>query len=142
MTHFLDEVTNIIRFPNSSSSTDAFFKTNPGRPSPQPISASTTNAMELYENVLLNWCRHAEWERDFLSTHLLHGFSMSHHQDYINPKTLLSRASNFGDAIYDTVKKMMADGIINGTEDGKELDLELLDEPDIDDSPPLLALEV
>ena len=67
---------------------------------------------------------------------------MSHHQDYIDPKTLLSRASNFGDAIYDAVKKMLADGIINGTEDGKELDLELLDEPDIGDSPPLLALEV
>ena len=39
----------------------------------------------------------------------------------INPNTILSRRSNFGVATYEAVKKMKADGIISGNEDGKEL---------------------
>ena len=94
---------------------------NPGRPSPKPVVVNTTNAMELYENVVLNRRRRAEWEMDFSSTYLLHGFSMGRYGNWINPKTILSRTSNFGVATYDAVKKMKEDGIITGNEDGSEL---------------------
>lgn len=77
--------------------------------------------MELYENVVFNRRRRANWEMDFSATYLLHGFAMSRYTDYINPKTILSRTSNFGVATYEAVKKMKADGLISGLEDGKEL---------------------
>lgn len=105
-------------FPDS---TDLLFKPQLGRPSPEPILVNTTNPMELYENVVLNRRRRAEWEMDFSSTYLLHGFSMSRYLDYINPKTILSRTSNFGVATYDAVKTMKAHGLITGNEDEKEL---------------------
>lgn len=98
----------------------ALFLPNPGRPSPKPVVVNTTDAMELYENVVLNRRMRADWEMDFSSTYLLHGFSMSSYGDWINPKTLLSRTSNFGVATYDVVKQMKEDGIITGNEDGKE----------------------
>ncbi|KAF2629356.1 hypothetical protein BU25DRAFT_465519 [Macroventuria anomochaeta] len=114
-------------------SIDKPFMPQPGRPSPEPVFVNTTNAMELYENVVLNRRRHADWEIDFSSTYLLHGFSMSHYHDYINPKIILSRTSTFGVATYETVKKMKADGIISGNEDGKEL-LGFPDELDLDEA--------
>lgn len=77
--------------------------------------------MELYDNIVLNRRRRAEWEMDFSSTYLLHAFSTSRYLDFINPKTILSRTSNFGVATYDVVKKMRADGLISGNEDGKSL---------------------
>ncbi|KAJ4331806.1 hypothetical protein N0V95_009808 [Ascochyta clinopodiicola] len=77
--------------------------------------------MELYDNVVLNRRRRADWELDFSSTYLLHGFSMSHYHNWINPKTILSRTSNFGVATYDAVVQMRKDGIVSGEEDGKEL---------------------
>jgi hypothetical protein len=110
-------------------STDLLFKPQPGRPSPESVVVNTTRPMELYNNIVLNRRRRAEWEMDFSSTYLLHGFSMSHYLDYINPKTILGRTSNFGVATYDAVKKMRADGLISGNEDGKE-PLDLPDELD------------
>lgn len=52
---------------------------------------------------------------------------MGRYFDYINPKVILSRKSNFGVATYDAVKKMKEDGIITGNEDGK---IEFLESPD------------
>jgi hypothetical protein len=89
--------------------------------------------MELYENIVLNRRRRVDWEMDFSSTYLLHGFSMSRYHDYINPKTILGRTSNLGVATYEAVKKMKADGLISGNEDGKEL-LELPDELGLDEA--------
>ncbi|KAH6625759.1 hypothetical protein C7974DRAFT_206923 [Boeremia exigua] len=120
-------------FPDSALGTDALFKPNPGHPSPKPLFTNTTNPMELYENLVLNRRRRAEWEMDFSATYLLHGFSMSHYLDFINPKTILSRTSNLGVATYDVVKKMKSDGLISGNEDGKE-PLEFPDELNKDDT--------
>lgn len=94
--------------------------------------------MELYENIVLNRRRRAEWEMDFSATYLLHAFSMSHYLDHINPKTILSRTSNFGVATFDVVKKMKADGLVSGDEDGKEL-LESAGGLDVDESKPAVA---
>lgn len=104
----------------SQDSTDLLFKSQPGQSSPEPVFVNTTNPMELYDNVVLNRRKRAGWEMDFSSTYLLHGFSMSQYLDYINPKTILSRTSNFGVATYEVVKKMKADGLISGNEDGEE----------------------
>ncbi|UPX21260.1 uncharacterized protein EKO05_0011452 [Ascochyta rabiei] len=46
---------------------------------------------------------------------------MSHYHNWINPKMILSRTSNFGVATYDAVVKMREDGIISGEENGKAL---------------------
>jgi hypothetical protein len=105
----------------SQNSTDKLFMPNPGAPSPEPIYANTTDSMELYDNALLNRQRHADWEMDFSSSYLLHGISMDKYHDWINPKTILSRTSNFGVAMYDVIRWMQEDGLVSGDEDGKEL---------------------
>ncbi|KAJ8109852.1 hypothetical protein OPT61_g7155 [Boeremia exigua] len=118
-------------FPDSALGTDALFKPNSGRPSPEPLFANTTDPMELYENIVLNRRRRSDWEMDFSSTYLLHAFSMARYYDYINPKTILSRTSNFGIATYDVVTKMRADGLISGEEDAQE-PLDSTDVPGVD----------
>ena len=77
--------------------------------------------MELYENVVMNRRRRAEWENDFSATYLLHAFGTSHHLEFISPKVILSRTSNFGVATYEVVRKMRDDGLISG-EEGWEVD--------------------
>lgn len=101
-------------------STSKLFLPNPGRASPEPVHVDTTDAMEMYENVVLNRRRRAEWEMDFSSTYLLHGFAMGSYHPWINPKTILSRTSNFGVATYEAVKQMVQDGVVTGEEDGCE----------------------
>ncbi len=46
---------------------------------------------------------------------------MGRYLDFVNPKTILSRTTNFGIATYEVVKKMKEDGLIKGDEDGTEL---------------------
>ena len=76
----------------------------------------------------------------FSSTYLLHGFSISYYQDHINLRTLLSRTSIFGVDTCDAAKKMIANGIVIGNDDGKELDLEFPGELDLDETPPPLDI--
>ncbi|KAF2995578.1 hypothetical protein E8E13_004418 [Curvularia kusanoi] len=126
-------------FPDSPQGTEALFRPQPGRPSPEPIVTNTTDPMKLYDDVVLNRRRRAEWEMDFSSTYLLHAFSTGHHLEFINPKTILSRTSNFGVATYDVVKKMREDGLITGEEDGTEKEVDVgevgegMDEVEMDD---------
>ena len=104
------------RFQDSAQGTDALFKPQPGLPSPEPVVANTTDAMELYESVVFNRRRRAEWENDFSATYLLHAFGTSHHLKFISPKVILSRTSNFGVATYEVVKKMRDDELVSGEE--------------------------
>jgi hypothetical protein len=75
--------------------------------------------MELYESVVFNRRRRAEWENDFSATYLLHAFGTSRHLEFISPKVILSRTSNFGVATYEVVKMMRDDGFV-GEEEGWE----------------------
>ncbi|KAJ4986106.1 hypothetical protein SVAN01_08370 [Stagonosporopsis vannaccii] len=82
---------------HSSLGTDALFRPHPDRLSPIPDASTPQDPMELYERIMLNRRRRAEWEMDFSST-----------------------TSNCVVATYDAVKKMKADGLIGGDEDEKE----------------------
>ena len=121
------------RFQDSAQGTDALFMPQPGLPSPEPVVANTTDAMELYESVVFNRRRRAEWENDFSATYLLHAFGTSHHLEFISPKVVLSRTSNFGVATYEAVKKMVADGLVSG-EEGWEGDEEEGEKDDDEES--------
>ncbi|KAI4645562.1 uncharacterized protein J4E78_009476 [Alternaria triticimaculans] len=97
-------------------STDPLFKPNEGNPSPVPQLINSTDPMELYDNAIANRRRRAQWEMDFSSTYMLHGFAMHEYYKYINPSTILSRTSNFGVATYDIVRHMVDQGYISGNE--------------------------
>ncbi|USP79034.1 Gly-transf-sug domain containing protein [Curvularia clavata] len=98
-------------------STDPLFIPNDGKPSPVPDVINSTDPMELYENAVNNRRRRAEWEMDFSSTYMLHAFALGNYQQYVNPKIIMSRTSNFGIATYDVVKHMVDLGYINGDEE-------------------------
>lgn len=98
-------------------STDPLFKPNEGKPSPLPEVVNSRDPMELYENAVNNRRRRVEWEMDFSSTYMLHAFGMGSYQQLIVPKVIMSRTSKFGIATYDTVKRMVDLGYINGDEE-------------------------
>jgi hypothetical protein len=101
-------------FPDS---TDALFLPNEGKPSPVPHTSNATDPIELYENAIANRRRRAEWEIDFSATYMLHAFGTGNHLEYITPKIILSRTSNFGIATYDTVRHMMDLGYLNAEDE-------------------------
>jgi hypothetical protein len=102
-----------------NESTNPLFIPNRGRPSPVPKLINSTDPTELYENAVLNRRKRAEWEMDFSSTYMLHAFHLRKYYEYVNPKTILSRTSNFGIATYDVVRHMVDVGYITGNE-GRE----------------------
>ncbi|KNG45404.1 glycoside hydrolase family 31 protein [Stemphylium lycopersici] len=98
-------------------STDPLFKPNEGKPSPAPHLINSTDPMELYDNAVMNRRRRAQWEMDFSSTYMLHAFALHEYYEFVNPKTILSRTSNFGVATYDIVRHMVDQGYISGDEE-------------------------
>jgi hypothetical protein len=50
--------------------------------------------------------------------------------EFISPKVILSRTSNFGVATYEVVKMMMADGLVGGEEGWEDNEKEDEDEDD------------
>ena len=60
--------------------------------------------------------RRERLENDFSATYLLHAFGTSRHLEFISPKVILSRTSNFGVATYEVVKKMRDDELVSGEE--------------------------
>ncbi|EUC41638.1 hypothetical protein COCMIDRAFT_40217 [Bipolaris oryzae ATCC 44560] len=94
-------------------STDPLFQPNDDKPaSPVPERTNSTGPMEIYEVAIKNRRRRAEWEMDFSSTYMLHAFALGEYHKYVNPKTILSRKSNFGIATYDTVRHMADMGYV------------------------------
>ncbi|RMZ72779.1 glycosyl transferase [Pyrenophora seminiperda CCB06] len=98
-------------------STDPLFLPNAGAPSPEPTLINSTDAMELYENAVMNRRRRAEWEMDFSATYTLHAFALHKYEKYVNASTILSRTSNFGIATYDIVRHMVDLGYVNSASD-------------------------
>lgn len=98
-------------------STEPLFVPNNGKPSPVPEVIDSTDPMELYDNAVNNRRRRAEWEMDFSSTYMLHAFALGGYQEYVNPKIIMNRTSNFGIATYDVVKHMVDLGYIDGNEE-------------------------
>ncbi|EUC32584.1 hypothetical protein COCCADRAFT_37527 [Bipolaris zeicola 26-R-13] len=64
----------------------------------------SSDAMEIYEIAIQNCRRRTEWEMDFFF-------------DYVNPKTILSRTSNFGVATYGIVRHMVDMGYVGEDEE-------------------------
>ena len=85
--------------------------------SPEPWKSYSTDSMEIYQESLSNRRSRREWEWDLSSTYTLHAFGQSKYNKWITPKKILSRTSNYGVAVWETVKKMVDDGVITGDED-------------------------
>ncbi|KAJ4363455.1 hypothetical protein N0V83_009748 [Neocucurbitaria cava] len=97
-------------------STDPLFLPNKGPSSPEPLQSNSTDPLEMYDSIVKNRRARRDWEMDFSASYMLHAFGTSGYQQYINPRAVLSRRSNFGIATYAIVKAMVAEGLIEGTE--------------------------
>ncbi|KAL1595951.1 hypothetical protein SLS60_009641 [Paraconiothyrium brasiliense] len=85
--------------------------------SPEPVVTGSRDPMVRYESAIANRRVRREWEWDLSSTYTLHAFGQTHYNEFITPKKILARTSNYGVAVWPTVKKMVVDGVIDGTED-------------------------
>lgn len=85
--------------------------------SPEPPQSSSADPMERYQAAISNRRSRREWEWDLSSTYTLHAFGQREYNKWITPKKILARTSNYGVAVWGTVKKMVSDGIITGDED-------------------------
>lgn len=103
-------------------STDALFIPNEGPASPIPLDSNSADPIELYDIVVQNRRSRREWEMDFSATYMLHAFATGKYSDRINPRTILSRTSNYGIATYHVVKAMVEHGLVNGTEEDSDDD--------------------
>ncbi|KAJ4301112.1 hypothetical protein N0V90_003202 [Kalmusia sp. IMI 367209] len=86
-------------------------------PSPEPVDTSSADPLDMYDNIVTNRRNRHEWEWDLSSSYTLHAFGQSKYNEWITPKKILARTSNYGVAVWPTVKKMVEDGLIMGTED-------------------------
>lgn len=98
-------------------STDPLFLPNEGEPSPEPFQTNSTDPMQLYDIMVQNRRNRREWEMDLSATYLLHAFGQGHYNEWITPKKILERKSNYGIAVWPTVRRMVEDGVITGKED-------------------------
>jgi len=85
--------------------------------SPEPVGTNSTDSMVMYETAIANRRVRREWEWDVSSTYTLHAFGLKHYKEFITPKDILERRSNYGVAVWPMVRKMVADGVIDGMED-------------------------
>lgn len=97
-------------------SKDTLFKTH-GTASPEPITTDSTDPIIRYDTIVKNRRTRKDWEMDFSATYLLHAFGQGQYNEWITPKKILSRTSNYGVATWPIVKKMVADGLVAGIED-------------------------
>lgn len=101
-------------FPESK---DEVFLSHDGPASPEPIKINSTDPLELYDTMVQNRRSRREWEMDLSATYMLHAFGQGQYNEHITPKRVLARNSNYGVATWPSVKKMVKDGIVKGTED-------------------------
>ncbi|KAK3197040.1 hypothetical protein GRF29_1536g375800 [Pseudopithomyces chartarum] len=85
--------------------------------SPEPREVDVSDPVEAYQTVLWNRRARAEWEWEFSSSYTIHAFGQSHYYEWVTPKKILGRTSNYGVAAWSIVKKMVKDGAISGKED-------------------------
>lgn len=97
----------------------SLFDPHEGPPAHEPIRTNSTDPIEIYDTVVQNRRSRRDWEMDFSSTYALHAFGTGQYGHRIHPRIILSRTSNYGVVTYDLVKAMVAQGIVNGTEDEK-----------------------
>lgn len=96
---------------------DQLFLTHDEAPSPEPVQTKSMDPMTKYQTAVANRRLRREWEWDLSSTYTLHAFGQSHYNEWITPKKILARTSNFGVALWGVVKQMVDDGVISGMED-------------------------
>ncbi|KAF1828310.1 hypothetical protein BDW02DRAFT_584576 [Decorospora gaudefroyi] len=102
-------------FPDSTH--PLFFPQEEGLPSLEPVPTESTDPVEVYDAIVKMRRARRDWEWDFSSSYMLHAFGTSVHSRHVNPKLILSRTSNYGVATWAIVKAMVAQGLIDGTED-------------------------
>ncbi|KAF2255199.1 hypothetical protein BU26DRAFT_152148 [Trematosphaeria pertusa] len=98
-------------------SKDALFLPNDGLPSPEPKRINSTNPLVLYDNMVANRRNRRGWEMDFSATYMLHAFGQGQYNEWITPKKILERKSNYGIATWAIVKRMVEEGVVTGEED-------------------------
>lgn len=86
--------------------------------SPEPVGTNSTDPMTRYETAIANRRVRRDWEWDLSSTYTLHAFGQTHYDEFVTPKKILERRSNFGVAVWGAVRKMVDDGVVVGNEDG------------------------
>ena len=95
---------------------DQFFLTH-NETSPEPKEVVGSDPKEAYDTALMNHRARAEWEWDFSSSYTVHAFGSNQYTEWITPKKVLARTSNYGVATWGIVKKMVEDGVVSGKED-------------------------
>ncbi|KAI8942068.1 hypothetical protein NX059_000167 [Plenodomus lindquistii] len=103
-------------FPDSQEGTDNLYHPQPGPASPEPVIVKSKDPVQVYESVVRNRRMRREWELDWSSSYMLHAFAMGHNQQYIHPRIILERTTNYGVAVWELVKEMIRRGYIEGTE--------------------------